>query len=112
MLVGAGAGVVIGVYAGGRALAPAAVAVGVGLLLLVARSRSGGRDLVGDVTTAGSAAPGRKNDTPALSGLGTRVHEVLRLAEDQAADHIAEAKRTAERIVADARAEAERQRGQ
>ena len=44
---------------------------------------------------------------PTLSGLGTRVEQILRRAERQADDHRAEARREAEGIVAGARREAE-----
>ena len=44
---------------------------------------------------------------PDLVGLGSRVEQVLRLAEEQANVHRADAKREAERIVADARATAQ-----
>jgi vacuolar-type H+-ATPase subunit H len=44
---------------------------------------------------------------PTLPELGTRVEQILRLAEQQAEDHRAEARREAERIVAAARQEAE-----
>ena len=47
-----------------------------------------------------------ENSRPTLSGLGTRVEQILRLAEEQANDHRGEAKREAEGIVSAARLEA------
>jgi cell division septum initiation protein DivIVA len=44
--------------------------------------------------------------TPTLSGLGTRVEWILRLAEDQANARLAAADRKADRIVSEARTEA------
>jgi cell division septum initiation protein DivIVA len=45
-------------------------------------------------------------DGPTLRGLGTRVEQILRLAEQQAAEHRATARRDAEEIVAAAKREA------
>src|SRR5579859_18626 len=47
-----------------------------------------------------------ENSRPTLSGLGTRVEQILRLAEEQANDHRGEAKREAEGIVSASRLEA------
>lgn len=66
----------------------------------LAMAALGGRGAAGPAT-----APDPK---PALAGLGDRVSGILALAEQQAADHRAEARRDAERIVADAHAEADR----
>ena len=41
---------------------------------------------------------------PTLSGLGTRVEQLLRLAEEQSNEHRDEAKREAEKLIAAARA--------
>ncbi|MEV0900018.1 hypothetical protein [Actinoplanes sp. NPDC049802] len=92
-LVGVGAGLAGGAMAGPGALTAAAVPVLVGMALLILKGRS---------------EPEGTRPGPVLSGLGTRVHDILRLAEDQAADHVAEARRQADRIVADARAKARR----
>jgi hypothetical protein len=46
-------------------------------------------------------------ERPAFHGLGTRVQQILRLAEEQANDHRAKAEREAQRIVADAQVEAQ-----
>src|SRR3954464_12280261 len=40
-----------------------------------------------------------ENSRPTLSGLGTRVEQILRLAEEQANDHRSEAKRESEGIL-------------
>ncbi|MER7003960.1 cell division protein DivIVA, partial [Dactylosporangium sp. NPDC000555] len=47
-----------------------------------------------------------ENNRPTLSGLGTRVEQILRLAEEQANDHRGEAKRESEGIISAARLEA------
>jgi hypothetical protein len=113
-LVGVGVGVLVGVQAGESATLPAIVAVVAGLILLAVSARSRTHDLVRDATaaraaTAGSdTAPEPARDRPSLQGLGSRVEGILKLAEEQAADHIAKAEATATRIVAQARAEAER----
>jgi len=104
-LIGVGVGGIVGVQAGEWAMLPALVAVVAGLLLLAVSSRARPRDLVQDAT---AAAPGPARDRPSLAGLSSRVEGILQLAEEQAADHIAEAEATATRIVAEARAEAER----
>lgn len=52
-----------------------------------------------------SRVPDDSRPTP--RGLGTRVEEILRLAEQQAEDHRAAARREADEIVAAARREAE-----
>ena len=113
-LIGVGVGVMAGVQAGEPATLPALVAVVGGLLLLAVNARSRTRDLVRDATAARTAtagtdtAPEAARDRPSLRGLGSRVEGILKLAEEQAADRIAEAEVTAAKIVAQARAEAER----
>ena len=71
---------------------------------------SGAGDDASSGETAGAAdhgqAQGRSPDLSRLSGLGGRVDELLRLAEEQASQLRAEAKREAEEIVAAARREA------
>ena len=47
-----------------------------------------------------------ESSRPTLSGLGTRVEQILRLAEEQANEHRGEAKRESEGIVSAARLEA------
>ncbi|MFI5891835.1 hypothetical protein ACIA5D_17160 [Actinoplanes sp. NPDC051513] len=109
-LFAAGIGVIVGVQAGEPAMLPALVAVVAGLLLFVVRARSGERDLVGDAAAAragGGAAPLPK---ASLQGLGSQVEHILKIAEEQAADHIAEAKATAAQIVAQAQAQADAER--
>ena len=56
-----------------------------------------------------ATAPGRASTSgpQSLTGLGTRVEQILRLAAEQAADRLNTAERKAERIVAEAQAEAD-----
>jgi hypothetical protein len=111
-LIGVGAGVMVGVQAGESATLPALVAVVGGLTLFAVGARSRARDLVRDatatrtVTTASGTAPEPARDRPSLQGLGSRVEGILKLAEEQAADRIAQAEDTAAQIVAQAHAEA------
>src|SRR6266545_274837 len=51
-----------------------------------------------------------ENRKPTLSGLGTRVEQILRLAEEQANDHRGDAKRESEGILSAARLEARERR--
>lgn len=61
----------------------------------------------GDTTNAGAAPQRQNRQRPTLSGLGTRVEQILKLAEEQANDRRAEAQRESEAIVTSARQEAE-----
>lgn len=110
LLLGAGAGTVAGALLGRPAILPALAVVLTGLLLLPLRGRSGGGDLVATATAAHTAGAGSATTSGRASvlDLGSRVETILGLAEEQAADHVAEAKATAARIVAQARADAER----
>lgn len=113
-LIGVGGGAMVGVQMGESVSLPALVAVIGGLVLLSVTARSRTRDLVRDATAARTTMAGSDTaleparDRPSLVGLGSGVERILKLAEDQAAEHIAEAKATAAQIVAQARAEAER----
>ncbi|MGS2619543.1 DivIVA domain-containing protein [Micromonospora sp. LZ34] len=123
VLFGLGVGATIGPSLGPAAVwsGVAVAALGVGLSLIgTTESDLVGDDLVdrdedaglaGDGTTAGTAvvAERRRRDRqrPTLSGLGTRVEQILELAEEQADDHRAEARLEAEGIVTAARREAE-----
>ncbi|MEU7928013.1 hypothetical protein [Micromonospora sp. NPDC049107] len=112
VLVGLGVGGAVG-----PALGPAAVwsgvavaAIGVALSLI----GTGESHLVedgladrGEDDQAAAAPRRRKRETPTLSGLGTRVEQILDLAEKQAEDHRAVARLEAESIVTAARREAE-----
>ncbi|MFE9658373.1 DivIVA domain-containing protein [Micromonospora sp. NPDC006431] len=119
VLFGLGVGATVG-----PSLGPAAVwsgvtiaALGVALSLvgttesdlagdgLVDRDEDAG--LAGDGTTTGTAVVAERRRRPALSGLGTRVEQILKLAEEQADDHRAKARLEAEGIVTAARREAE-----
>ncbi|MBM7494270.1 hypothetical protein JOD64_005492 [Micromonospora luteifusca] len=64
-------------------------------------------ELAGAGTTTRTMERRQDRERPTLSGLSTRVEQILRLAEEQAADHRAEARREAEGIVTAARREAE-----
>lgn len=97
-----GMGTLVGVYADGVALWIGVGLLGVGLLLTLARPG-------GDETLLPS--PTRTSSGGELGGLGTRVEQILRLAEEQADDHLAEARKQAQQIVAAAHAEAARARG-
>jgi predicted lipid-binding transport protein (Tim44 family) len=89
---GLGAGLGIGML-GGRALGwPALVLLGIGAALLIMS--------IGDAPRPAEAQPAR----PALAGLGERTEQILKLAEEQAEDHVRQAREEARRIVAEARA--------
>ncbi|WP_173061436.1 hypothetical protein [Phytohabitans houttuyneae] len=100
VLVGLGVGAAAGPSLGAAAVwsGVAVAAVGVVLSLLGSTEPAPGD---------GAERQGRNPQRPTLSGLGTRVEQVLELAEEQAADHRAEARREAEEIVTTARREAE-----
>src|SRR4051794_28589805 len=103
LLLGAGLGLVVGEGVGEAAALPGLIVAVLGLLLLIAGRRSGSRELVGD---AMAARPWGPDDKPSFAHLGTRVEQILSLAEEQAGDHVVQAKAEADRILADARAEA------
>jgi len=112
VLFGLGVGAAVG-----PALAPVGVWPGIAVaslgiaLSLVGTTES---DLIpgdeADPGATGGPATARQRrqdrERPTLTGLSTRVEQILRLAEEQAADHRAEARREAEEIVAAARLEA------
>lgn len=115
LLFGLGVGAAVGPSLGTAALwsGVAVAALGVGLAM-VGESEA---DLVAD-GTAGRDGSGTSTDTsyeewrqrherPTLSGLGTQVERILKLAEEQANDHRAEARRESEELVTAARQEAE-----
>ncbi|MGC4771390.1 hypothetical protein ACLQ25_20775 [Micromonospora sp. DT44] len=117
VLVGLGVGGAVG-----PALGPAAVwsgvavaAIGVALSLIGTSESHLVEDGLADrgeddraAAGTGVAAPRRrKRETPTLSGLGSRVEQILDLAEKQAEDHRAVARLEAESIVTAARREAE-----
>lgn len=118
LLIGLGLGTVAGAYLHNAAVwsGLALVLVGIGVAI-VGRSRTAS-DAPGDPASdapgdpAGDVAgipaqPGPEADRPRLSGLGTRVEQILRLAEEQANAHGALSEREAEQIVANAQAEAQ-----
>ncbi|MET8835890.1 hypothetical protein ABZV78_18480 [Micromonospora sp. NPDC004540] len=98
LLVGLGVGAVVGTRLGATATWPGiAVAVlGVGLAVF------GSRAAAGDEAAARPSGEG-----PPLAQLGSRVEQILRLAEEQAENHRAEAARDAERTLAEARSAAQ-----
>lgn len=123
VLIGLGIGAMAGPFLGPAAVWSGAVIAALGVVLsLVGGTES---DLVedglagrgGDVGVAGDGpATGtgivaerrrRSRQRPTLSDLGTRVEQILKLAEEQADDHRAEARLEAEGIVTAARREAE-----
>ncbi|MFI7575616.1 DivIVA domain-containing protein [Micromonospora sp. NPDC049497] len=123
VLFGLGVGAVVGPSLGSAAVwsGVAVAALGVALSLV----GTTGSDLAGDgvadrdedAGVAGDGAPvesavvaerrRRNRQRPTLSGLGTRVEQILKLAEEQANDHRNEARREADRMVTAARREAE-----
>jgi membrane-bound ClpP family serine protease len=52
------------------------------------------------------SAPATDAGRPPLAGLGTRVEQILRLADQQATERVVEAQRKADKIIADAEAKA------
>jgi hypothetical protein len=100
-LVLVGIGEVIGSVAGKPAVwyGLGVAVVGVVLLLLPRRNPA-------DATGAEPGAAPKRDDRPTLSGLGTRVEQILKLAENQASEHKGEAAHDADAILAAARAEA------
>ncbi|BEL05094.1 hypothetical protein Q0Z83_032850 [Actinoplanes sichuanensis] len=108
-LFAGGAGALVGAVAGRDVMPFAIAAAVVGLVMLVAGSVSrSGADLIEDAKVPRQAGRADRSDRPTLAGLGTRVEDILRLAEEQADDHRAEAKREADAIIAAAKAEAQR----
>lgn len=115
LLFGLGVGAAVGPSLGTAAVwsGVAVAALGIGLALLGESEP----DLMADgmVDRDGKSASadtsydeGReRHERPTLSGLGTRVEQILKLAEKQANDHRNEAKRESEELVAAARQEAE-----
>jgi predicted lipid-binding transport protein (Tim44 family) len=110
LLTGLGIGAVIGLNADGGLLGWAVAVAAVGVALMIFRSR-GSADLVADATTASRPVPpAEEAGKPTVAGLGTRVDQIIRMAEQQAADHKRTAEAEAGRIIGEARAEADRLR--
>jgi hypothetical protein len=104
LVLGLGIGLIAGGQAGQALLVPGLVAVVAGAAMIGA----GGRDPVDLVQVPASAtAPAGE---PRAAGLGNRVEEILRLAEDQARAHREAAEREAAAVIAEAREEAARLR--
>ncbi|MGA3540467.1 hypothetical protein ACK8GE_14380 [Micromonosporaceae bacterium DT194] len=120
VLFGLGVGATAGSALGPAAFWPGVAIIALGIVLsLVGTAET---DLVGDDpdkdspvtddgTGRGTAVVAhrrrRSGERPTLAGLGTRVEQILKLAEEQGNDHRAEARREAEAIVAAARRKAE-----
>jgi hypothetical protein len=105
ILFGLGCGVAVSSASGVDLLWPGVIAVAVGLGLLMAGART-------EPATLDGTRPEGDRRRPTLAGLGTRVEQILQLAEEQANDHRAEARREAEAILAAAHAEAAEIRAQ
>jgi hypothetical protein len=98
LLVGLGVGAVGGAYLGAAAIWPGVVVGVAGATLSLVRSSP--------TAVSGEAAVRPPGERPTLSGLGTRVEQIIRLAEEQADDHRATAEREAERLLSEARSAA------
>ncbi|MFC4019888.1 DivIVA domain-containing protein [Micromonospora sp. GCM10011542] len=120
ILFGLGVGAAVGPSLGSAAVWSGAAIAGLGVALSLVgtterdlvedRPVGGGEEtgVAGDATTAVVTERRRGNQQrPTLSGLGTRVEQIIELAEEQADDHRAAARLEAERIVTAARREAE-----
>jgi hypothetical protein len=102
LAIGLGIGLLAGINVGPALVFPGLVALAAGAAMIA----FGGRTPVDLVQLP--ASPPDPDGKPTLSGLGTRVDDILRLAEDQAKDHRESAERDAAAIIAEARAEAAR----
>ncbi|GAB3155192.1 hypothetical protein GCM10027290_51040 [Micromonospora sonneratiae] len=98
LLVGLGIGTAGGGYLGSVAIWPGVVITLVGMALSFVGP---GRDLSAPETTGRS-----ETERPTMANLGTRVEQILSLAERQADDVTDAARVEAERILADARSTA------
>lgn len=98
LLVGLGVGAVGGAQVGAAAVWPGVIVGVAGLALSFFRSQP--------TVAGGEAAVPSTDERPTLAGLGTRVEQILRLAEKQADDHRATAEREAERLLSEARSTA------
>lgn len=101
-LIGLGSGAALGAYAGPAVSWWAAGAVLAGLVLYLAVP---GVQPAG-AKPAGAKPSGAEDEQPTLAGLGTRVEQILQLAEDQADETVRVAHEQARAIVEGARAEA------
>lgn len=98
LLVGLGAGAVGGAYLGPAVLWSAVFVAAVGIAL----------SFVGSSERPPGSQPANRSagDRTTPANLGTRVEQILRVAEEQAEDHRDRARREAERILDEARSEA------
>ncbi|WP_327041032.1 hypothetical protein OG400_27135 [Micromonospora ureilytica] len=123
VLFGLGVGVAVGPSLGAGAVWPGVAVAALGIALsLIGTTES---DLVGDGLadrdepagaagdatakgSVGAAERKRRNaNRPTFANLGPRVEQILKLAEEQADDHLNAAKLDADKIVSAARQEAE-----
>ncbi|RKR90149.1 hypothetical protein BDK92_4517 [Micromonospora pisi] len=106
-VLGIGLGLSLGALTDGAAhrYAWAALIVGLALFLVPVRKETS----LGAPADDGSAnrRSDRDDKRPTLAGLGTRVEQILRLAEEQANDYRTEARREAEEIRQAARVDAD-----
>nr|WP_206024857.1 hypothetical protein [Micromonospora zingiberis] len=114
LLFGLGCGAAGGILLGEVAIWPALVAILAGVTMTAFGSSAPTLSAEGHLAGADRAPAPRRvrtfqlaDDGPTLAGLGTRVEQILELAEEQADDHRNEAKRESEGILAAARAEAD-----
>ncbi|RIV41405.1 hypothetical protein D2L64_01510 [Micromonospora radicis] len=114
LLFGFGFGAIGGILLGEVAIWPALVVILAGGTMTVFGSSAPTLSAEAHLDGADRAPVPRRirgfqlaDDGPTLAGLGTRVEQILQMAEEQAADHRNEAKRESEGILAAARAEAD-----
>jgi hypothetical protein len=95
LLIGLGIGAVGGAVLGAGAVWPGLVVGVVGVGLSLAGSKP--------ADVGGEAAVQPPSEHPTLAGLGSRVEQIIRLAEEQADDHRTRAEREAELMLSEAR---------
>lgn len=105
-VIGVSLGLSIGALTDGAAHRYGWAALLVGMALLLFRPGTGSTSLIAPVDGS-TTGRDRADNQPTLQGLGTRVEQILRLAEEQAEDHRAEARQEAEEILRAARVEAD-----
>ncbi|MEV4629022.1 hypothetical protein AB0J90_22430 [Micromonospora sp. NPDC049523] len=106
VVIGVGIGIGVGAMTDGAAHGYAWAVLLVGLALLLVRP--GTRPAALGVPDEPPGTRREREPRPTLTGLGPRVGEILRLAEQQAENQVAKARQEAERILRDARVEADK----
>ncbi len=104
--LGLGAGTVLGFALGRPAMIVAFLAFVVGLALATFGWSSTASEVVPDPAAPAAKPVAAPTKRPTIAGLGSRVEQILGLAEKQALDHLTRAQREADEIVAAARAQA------